>query len=102
MADQSLPERYICQAITRACDVIAAFPDSGTQLRLRDIVERTGLKSATVFRVLFTLEQRGLVLRAGPRRYQLAFRPPRRRKYRMGYAAQTQEFAFSRAVEQGI
>jgi ribose transport system substrate-binding protein len=102
MPERELSERYVCQAISRACDVLEAFRDTEHPLRLKDIAERTGLSLTTVFRILFTLEQRGLVARAGDRHYQLNLQLPKRRRYRIGFAGQSQEFAFSRAVAESI
>ena len=94
--------RYLCQAILRACDVIEAFGEPGTQLRLTEIAAKTGLSVSTAFRILFTLEQRRLVLRVADRQYQLNIRPPNRSRPRIGYAGQTREFAFSRAVTDSV
>jgi ribose transport system substrate-binding protein len=93
---------YLCQAISRACDVIDAFQNPGEQLRLTEIAERTALSVSTVFRILYTLQQRGLVMRVGERLYELNIRPPKRRRYRIGFAGQSQEFAFSRTVAEGL
>jgi ribose transport system substrate-binding protein len=95
-------DRYLCQAITRACDVLEAFQHAGDQLRLTDVAARAGLSISTAFRILFTLEQRGLVARVGDRQYRLVIELPKRRRYRIGYASQSKEFAFSRAVDEGI
>ena len=102
MPRQRDPNTYICQAISRACDVMEAFGGPGEQLRLTEIAERTGLSASTAFRILYTLEQRGLILRVGDRQYRLNIRPPKRRKQRIGFAGQSQEFAFSRAVAEGL
>jgi ribose transport system substrate-binding protein len=102
MPDRRGSDRYLCQAVSRACDVIEAFRTPGDQLRLSDIAERTGLSVSTAFRILFTLEQRGMVLRVGERQYQLNIRAPKRGRHRIGYAGQSQEFAFSRAVAEGL
>jgi ribose transport system substrate-binding protein len=93
---------YMCQAISRACDIIDAFQDPGDQLKLTQIAEKTGLSTSTAFRILYTLEQRGLVLRVGDRRYQLNIRPPKRRPHHIGFASQSQEFAFSRTVAESL
>src|SRR5687767_8653475 len=93
---------YLCQAIARACDVLEAFRDSGEQLRLKDIADRAGLSVATAFRIIATLQRRGLISRAGDRLYTLNISHPKRRRYKFGYAAQSGEFAFSRAVGDGI
>jgi len=102
MPKQELSKRYVCQAISRACDVLEAFRETGDPLRMTDIAERTGLSAPTVFRILFTLEQRGLVMRTGDRQYQLNIQLPKRHRYRIGFAGQSQEFAFSRAVAESI
>lgn len=97
-----MTERYTCQAISRACDVFEAFREAGDQLRLTDIASRTGLSVATAFRILATLEQRGLVTRVGDRLYQLNIRLPKRRRHRIGFAGQSKEFEFSRTVAESI
>jgi ribose transport system substrate-binding protein len=93
---------YLCQAISRACDVIDSFQVPGERLRLTDISEKTNLSASTVFRILYTLERRGLVVRVGERQYELNIRPPKRRKHHIGFAGQSQEFAFSRTVAEGL
>ena len=102
MEGRSPRDPYLCQAITRACDVLEAFRENGEQLRLKDIADRAGLSIATAFRIVATLERRGLMSRAGDRLYTLNISRPKERRYRFGYAAQSGEFAFSRAVGEGI
>jgi ribose transport system substrate-binding protein len=69
---------------------------------MKDIAERTGLSGPTVFRILFTLEQSGLVIRTEDRQYQLNIQLAKRKRYRIGYAGQSHEFAFSRAVADSV
>jgi ribose transport system substrate-binding protein len=95
-------DRYVCRAISRACDVLEAFRDAREPLRLGEVAEKTGLNVPTVFRILFTLEQRGILTRVGDRQYRLEIRLPKSRRYRIGYAGQSQEFAFSRAVAESM
>jgi ribose transport system substrate-binding protein len=102
MAVRPPSERYVCQAISRACDVLEAFREAGDPMRLNEVAAKTGLSVATAFRILFTLEKRGLVARVGDRQYQLNIRLPKRRRYRIGFAGQSKEFAFSRAVAEGV
>ncbi|HEY6990988.1 MAG TPA: sugar ABC transporter substrate-binding protein [Bryobacteraceae bacterium] len=99
---RNVSERYMCQAITRACDVLECFREAEHPLRLKEIARRTGLSLATAFRIVFTLEQRGMILRTGEREYSLNLKLPQRRKYRLGFAGQSQEFAFSRTVAESI
>lgn len=96
------PSRYIVEAVARACDVLEAFRSDGEILRLCDIAERTGLSMSTAFRILYTLEHRGLVEQSQNRAYRLNLRPLKRRKYKFGYAAQSSEFSFSRTVSDSI
>jgi ribose transport system substrate-binding protein len=94
--------RYIVEAVSRACDVLQAFTGDSEALRLCDIAARTGLSKATAFRILFTLEHRGLIEQGERHTYRLRFRPLNRRKYRFGYGAQSSEFVFSRTVSESI
>ncbi|HZQ52405.1 MAG TPA: substrate-binding domain-containing protein [Bryobacteraceae bacterium] len=96
------PKRYLIEAISRACDVLEAFRTDGEALPLREIASRAGLSKSTAFRILFTLERRGLVQQSEDRTYRLLLRPLKRRKYRLGYGAQSTEFAFSRTVSESI
>ncbi len=96
------PKRYLIEAISRACDVLEAFRTDGEALPLREIASRAGLSNSTAFRILFTLERRGLVQQSEDRTYRLLLRPLKRRKYRLGYGAQSTEFAFSRTVSESI
>lgn len=82
--------------------MLEAFRETGDPLRLKEVAAKTGLSAATAFRILFTLEQRGLVARIGDRQYVLNIRLPKHRRHRIGYAGQSQEFAFSRTVAEGV
>jgi ribose transport system substrate-binding protein len=88
-------------AVSRACAILRAFHDDGETLRLRDLVERTGLSKVTTHRIAHTLVGNGLLERAG-RQYRSLIRPIAPSQYRIGYAAQSDEFSFSRAVTESI
>ena len=77
---------YIVESVARACELLAAFHYEGESLHLKDLVERTGLSYATAFRILYTLQQGGLVERVGDKAYRCNIRPSRSRKYRIGFA----------------
>jgi ribose transport system substrate-binding protein len=93
---------YLVDAVMRACDLIEAFRELGETLRLRDLVSRTRMNKSRVFRILHTLERRGLVERVGPQEYRSRFGPLMRRKHRIGYAAQSLAFPFVREVTDGL
>lgn len=90
--------RYLVEAVLRACDLLEAFTAEGEQLGLQDLAARAGLGKTTAFRLLRTLEERGLVQRAGNHRYRLNIKPLHRARWRIGYAALGAEFALSREV----
>jgi ribose transport system substrate-binding protein len=72
--------------VKRACDLLGAFRVEGEVLRLTDLAHRTGLNRATAFRILYTLQQGGLIERVGNRAYRCKVKPSRPVKYRFGYA----------------
>jgi ribose transport system substrate-binding protein len=90
------------RSVLRASEVLHAFRDGSECLRLSEIVKRTGLNKTTAFRLIGTLVQTGLLAEIGGHAYKLRVRLPRHPKYRIGYALQGGEFAFSRAVAQSL
>jgi ribose transport system substrate-binding protein len=95
-------DRYLVESVLRACDIFEAFRSEGELLRIKDIAQRTGLNASTVFRLLYTLERRGCLERAGKHEYRLGIRPLRRKPFRLGYGSHSNEFAFSRDVAEGL
>lgn len=93
---------YLVDSVLRACDVLAAFQSEGELLRLTQIAQRSGLSRPTALRLLYTLEQRGLIERVGKHDYRLGIRPLRKRSYRFGYGSHSDEFAFSRDVSESL
>jgi ribose transport system substrate-binding protein len=100
--DQPNQDRYMVETVWRACDVLEAFRSESELLRLSDVAARAGLSKPTVFRLLHTLERRGLVERVGNHEFRLGIRPIKRKVYRFGYAGESTEFAFSRDVAGSI
>jgi IclR family acetate operon transcriptional repressor len=64
-------KKYFLRTIGRAIDVLDAF-DGNRVLSLKDLSKQTELPEPTLFRVLFTLEQRGYLIQAVDGTYQLA------------------------------
>jgi hypothetical protein len=54
-------DRYLVKAVVHSCQVLLAFRTSGEALPLRDIARRSGLPKTMAFRLLYTLEQCGMV-----------------------------------------
>jgi DNA-binding IclR family transcriptional regulator len=92
---------YIVQSVVHAYQVLKAFQSSGEALRLRDVVERTRLGKGLCFRLLHTLHHIGMVEKVDATRYRLTSEIGRRRRHRIGYAAQGQSTSFPREVLPG-
>jgi ribose transport system substrate-binding protein len=93
---------YVVKSVVHASQVMRAFQSAGEALRLRDVVERTGLGKGLCFRILHTLHHVGLVEKVDATRYRLTSEVGRRRRYRIGYAAQGQDSSFPREVLGGL
>ncbi len=85
-----------------ASQILGTFQSSAEVLRLRDVVERTGLGKGMCFRLLHTLHHCGLLEKVDATRYRLISEIKRRKRYRIGYAAQGQDSSFPREVHAGL
>ena len=94
-------DRYIVGAFVQACQVMQAFRKPGELLRLRDVVARTGLPKANVFRLLYTLHSTGFVEKSAGNQYRLRVALPTRPGCRIGYAVNG-DGAFARLVTEGF
>ena len=56
-------ERYALKAISRALEVLDAFPDGETNLSLMQLRHLKGFPEASLFRILLTLESKGYLVR---------------------------------------
>lgn len=90
------------QSVTRACDILRAFRGENEQLRVRELVERTGLHKATVSRLVGTLQAAGALYRDTAGHYSSRIRFVERSRYKIGYASQTENSMFSHEVTSGI
>lgn len=95
-------DRYLVDAVLRACDILEAFQVEDELLRLHDLVSRTKMNKTTVFRILCTLEKRGLVELVGARQYRSNIKTLQRKKFRLGYCSLSSEIGFSRTVTESI
>ncbi len=90
--------RYLVKSLVHATRVLEAFESPGDVLRLRDVVNRTGFHKGMCFRLLYSLHECGFLDKVGENHYRLATDMRRRRRYRVGYAAQGQQTSFDREV----
>lgn len=95
-------DRYVIKSIVHATTLLGAFESAGEVLRLRDLVTRTRFSKGMCFRLLHTLHQCGFVEKIDERHYRLTSEIRRRRRYRIGYAAQGQDSSFPREVHAGL
>ena len=94
--------RYLIKSLVHASELLAAFATPGEVLRLRDVVTRTGFNKGMCFRLLYTLHHCGFLEKVGQNNYRLTSEIRRRRRYRIGYAAQGQDTSFPREVRAGL
>ena len=95
-------DRYLVKSLVHASEILWAFQHSGEALRLRDVMDRTGFGKGMCFRLLHTLHHCGFLEKAEANRYRLTSEIRRRRRYRIGYAAQGQDTSFPREVQAGL
>jgi ribose transport system substrate-binding protein len=69
---------------------------------MSEIAARAGLNRTIAFRLVHTLLKRGFIRAAGPREYQSNVRLASRKRFRIGYASQTENSPFSAAVTLGL
>ena len=85
---RTVREPYLVRSVLHASEVLGAFQSSIETLRLCDVVQRTGFSKGMCFRLLHTLHYCGMVEKVDANRYRLTLEMRRRRRYRIGYAAQ--------------
>src|SRR6476661_5006073 len=96
------PRRHLVQVVARACDILSLLRTTGRVMKLADICSQVGLSAPTAFRVLDTLCAKGLVEHPGRCGYRLAGVAPGQHRHRVGFGAQSSEFAFSRTLVQSL
>lgn len=95
-------DAYLIKSVVHASEVLGAFQHMGDALRLRDVMDRTGFGKGMCFRLLHTLHHCGFLEKTDGTRYRLTSEIRRRRRFRIGYAAQGQDTSFPREVQAGL
>ena len=93
---------YLLETVLRGCDLLKVFRSEGEVLRLKDLVERTGLHKSVVFRLAHTLECGGFLQRTEGRQYRSMVKWVGRSRFKIGYAAQADDSPFSDAVTESL
>jgi len=77
--------RYFVEAAAKVLDVLESFASAEEFLTITEVARRANLTYSSAFRLLYTLERRGYVMRRpGKKKYTLS---PARKRFRIGYAA---------------
>lgn len=90
------PDRYLIEAAARVLDVLELF-NQQDEVRLADVIANLGMVKSTAFRLLYTLEAKGLIERMPNGR---SFR--KRMRYRIGMLSVSKSIPFVAEVECGI
>jgi len=93
---------YKVEAVSRACKILQAFRHESETLRLRDLVARCNLNKTTVFRILRTMQNAGLIEPFGSDRYRSRVRLLSRQKFRLGFANSARNSFFTQDVAQSL
>lgn len=88
--------------MVRACGILRCFEQQREPLGLAQVAASTQLDKATAYRILTTLVAQGMIEQLGKNAYIPAGRLAKGRSYRVGFATQSEEFAFSRLVAESI
>jgi ribose transport system substrate-binding protein len=95
-----LPTRV--QSVRRACDLLKAFGNASDILQLNELATRAGLNKTTACHLLATLVDCGLVTRMEGSGYRRVVQLNAEPRFRVAFALQSYEFAFSRAVASSV
>ena len=101
MSTEGPHDLYLVKSLLHAADILRVFERRGETLSLRDVMDRTGYGKGMCFRLLYTLRHLGFIEKTD-RRYQLVADVPRRKRFRIGYAAQGQDSSFAAEVHAGL
>jgi ribose transport system substrate-binding protein len=93
---------YTIQSVVRAVSVLNSFSSTSEVLDLRVVAGRVSLNKGTTFRLLETLVETGLLERAGKQGYRSSIQTTRAKRFRLGYASQSNLLPFTSAVTDGL
>lgn len=93
---------YTIQAVVRAVAILSAFTSTSEVLDLRVVAARANLHKATAFRLLETLVETRLLERAGKQGYRSSVQMSRARRFRIGYASQSNLLPFTAIVTDNL
>ena len=95
-------EQYLIKSVVSASRLLKGFHRQGEELRLTDIVERSGFSKAKAYRLLYTLEQCGLVEKSGDKLYRSTVQMRPVKRYKLGFAWPGEDYLFSQDVNESV
>ena len=99
MPKAKIKRLYLIPILSKALDIIELFEQNNTALLLEDIHRQTNISKTSVYRILKTLVHRGYLAQTQNGLYRLVSRP---RRLQFGFAVQSAELPFSRALAQSV
>lgn len=95
-----IESRYFVEAAAKVLEVLESFDSPEEELSIMEVARRVRITYSSTFRLLYTLEKRGYVMRRpGSRKYS---RTPVRKRFRIGYAAVDNQMKFSDEVSRSL
>jgi ribose transport system substrate-binding protein len=92
--------RYYVELVGKALNVLEVLRRGGSDLRLTDLAAAAHLDKSSAFRILYTLQTHGYVVRdSATKKYRASMGY---RNFRIGYAQMSSEDSFSQAVTGGL
>lgn len=93
-------DRYFVESAAKALDVLESFDTMEEDLTITEVAQRSAITYCSAFRLLYTLERRGYVVRhRDGKKYR---RTPVRKRFRIGYAALDGEMTFIDEITRSI
>ncbi|HWF65836.1 MAG TPA: substrate-binding domain-containing protein [Acidobacteriaceae bacterium] len=99
---RQLSRSYTVQSVSRAAAILKAFSSISEVLELRTIAERSNLNKSSAFRILETLVESGLLERVGKHGYRSQMQSICAKRFRLGYASQSNLLPFTSVVTDGL
>lgn len=99
MSKAKIKRLYLIPIVSKALDVLELLERTNGSVSLEDVYQQTNISKTSVYRILKTLVHRGYLAQGQNGQYRLVSRP---RRLRFGFAAQSAEMPFSRAVTASV
>lgn len=99
MPKAKIKRLYLIPILSKALDIIELFEQDHVPLSLEDVYQETNISRTSVYRIVKTLVHRGYLAQTQNGLYRLVSRP---RRLRFGFAVQSADLPFSKALSQSL